>query len=111
MDHAKRHVIRLSTEAFNASGHFLYGQRFSSRLSRAIGVDQSLIRRWASGDRLCSERFSRKLVELVHARRGQRTELELVVFANYVAKLPVELQAVALALADPEFAKRVPESA
>jgi hypothetical protein len=102
---------RLSQAALNASGYWLYGPRFASQLARAIGIkDARAVRYWSSGERQCTKRYSLMIVQLVNLRRGQRVQIEAVRFNDYVAKLPIELQPVALSLTGWSFEKRVPES-
>lgn len=101
---------RLSRDALNASGNWLYGPRFASQLARSLGIkDARAVRYWSAGGRQCTEKYSLMIVQLVNLRRGQRVQTEAVVFTSYVAKLPLELQPVALSLTGWSFEKRVPE--
>jgi hypothetical protein len=110
VDRVEQYVVRLSREAVNASGDLLYGPRFASQLSRALGLKSPrMVRYWSAGTRQCSEKYSLLIVELVHVRRGQRLACEVAVFANYVIKLPPPLRAVALSLTATTFEKRATE--
>lgn len=46
----------------------LFGERWVAPLSRALAVDQSLIHRWRTGERLVQEHHVRQLAELARER-------------------------------------------
>jgi hypothetical protein len=64
----------VTPELLRLVGEALYGERWQTPLSRALGVGDRTVRRWASGEDKPKPAIAAELAEVMRARRDKITE-------------------------------------
>lgn len=65
----------MDSQQLDTSASLLYGDRWQMALSRALGVDDRLVRRWAKGERPVPEWVEYWLTEALRAQKEKIEEM------------------------------------